>query len=129
MPKFLFTTIALASLLLLSAGTPLASAAPASALEGVWQVMEISGQPLAGLYIFAGSHYSMMEAATDRTEIDDARATADELRAVWGPMLGNAGTYEISGNQITIHPIVAKFPRVMKAGAYEVYSFQIEGKT
>src|SRR5262249_6669359 len=121
--------IVLPSLFLLPAGTRLASAAPASALEGVWQVMKISGQRLAGVYIFAGSHYSMMAATTDRPEIDDARATANELRAVCGPMLGNAGTYEISGNQITIHPIVAKFPRVMKAGAYEIYSFQIEDKT
>src|SRR5262249_52507305 len=72
--KFVLARIVLPSLFLLPAGTRLASAAPASALEGVWQVMKISGQRLAGVYIFAGSHYSMMAATTDRPEIDDARA-------------------------------------------------------
>ena len=30
---------------------------------------------------------------------------------------------------ITIHPLVAKIPVVMKPGANEVYQFRIEGKT
>ncbi len=41
-------------------------------------------------------------------------------------MLANAGTYDISG---TIHPLVAKFPVVMKAGGNEVYRFKVDGKT
>jgi hypothetical protein len=72
----------------------------------------------------------MVLAATDRPDIADmSKATADELRAVWGPLLANAGTYEVSGDLITIHPLVAKVPVVMKSGATEVYRFQIEGKT
>jgi hypothetical protein len=51
------------------------------------------------------------------------------LRAIWGPLLANAGTYEISADRITIHPVVAKSPVVMKPGANEVYQFRIEGKT
>ena len=43
--------------------------------------------------------------------------------------LANAGTYEVSGDLITIHPLVAKIPVVMKPGANEVYRFRIEGKT
>jgi hypothetical protein len=58
-----------------------------------------------------------------------SKATADELRAIWGPLLANAGTYEVSGDLITIHPLVAKIPVVMKPGANEVYRFRIEGKT
>jgi hypothetical protein len=53
----------------------------------------------------------------------------DELRAIWGPLLANAGSYEVSGDLITIHPLVAKVPVVMKSGANEVYRFRIEGKT
>jgi hypothetical protein len=70
----------------------------------------------------------MMAAATDRPDIvDTSKATADELRALWNPMLGNAGVYEVSGNLVTIRPVVAKIPVVMKPGAYEVYEFRVEG--
>jgi hypothetical protein len=89
-----------------------------------------SGQPGAGVYIFAGKHYSMMAASADRPDIaDTSQATADELRALWNPMMGNAGVYEIAGNLVTIRPIVAKIPVVMKPGAYEVYAFRVEGDT
>ncbi len=71
-----------------------------------------------------------MLASTDRPDIaDTSKATADELRALWGPLLANSGTYEVSGDLITIHPLVAKIPVVMKFGATEVYRFHIEGKT
>ena len=71
----------------------------------------------------------MVFAATDRPDIADmSKATADELRATWGLLVANAGTYEISGDLITIYPLVAKIPVVMKPGANEVYRFRIEGK-
>lgn len=72
----------------------------------------------------------MVLAGTERPDIADAnKATADELRSMWGLLLANAGTYEISGDLITIHPLVAKSPAVMKPGATEVYRFHIEGNT
>jgi hypothetical protein len=100
-----------------------------SPLVGAWQLD--SGQSAqAALYLFTPTRYSMVLAATDRPDISDAsKATADELRAIWGPLLANAGTYEISGDLITIHPLVAKIPVVMKPGANEVYQFRIDGKT
>jgi hypothetical protein len=101
--------------------------AAGSPLVGVWRVD--AGPSAAGLYIYTPTHYSMMAASTARPEITDATATADELRADWGPMLANSGSYDISGDLITIHPIAAKFPVVMKPGAYEVYRFKIEGDT
>jgi hypothetical protein len=100
--------------------------AAASPLQGAWQVTD--GR--AGLYIFAGTHYSMMAAATDRPDITDlSKATREELLALYGPMLGNAGAYDIDGNLVTIRPVVAKIPVVMKGGAYEVYEFKIDGNT
>src|SRR5713226_8349950 len=82
------------------------------------------------MYMFTSTHYSMIAANTDRPNISDAsKATADELRATWGPMLANAGAYEIEGDLLTIRPIVAKIPVVMKPGAYEVYRFRVEGST
>jgi Lipocalin-like domain len=94
-------------------------------LQGAWQVSPISG--MAGIFIFAGKHYSMMAASPGRPDITDlSKATADDIRALYGPMMGNAGVYEIAGNQVTIRPVVAKIPVVMKPGAYEVYEFKIE---
>ena len=97
-------------------------------LQGAWQVTNANG--LVGVFIFSAKHYSMMAASTDRPEVTDlAKATADEVRALYGPMIGNAGAYEISGSEVTIRPVVAKIPVVMKPGAYEVYEFKIEGAT
>jgi len=99
-----------------------------NALQGAWQVNASSG--MAGIFIFSGKHYSMMAASTERPDITDlSKATADEVRALYGPMIGNAGVYEIAGNQVTIRPVVAKIPVVMKPGAYEVYEFRIESNT
>jgi hypothetical protein len=97
-------------------------------MAGAWQVMNPKG--MAGIFIFSGKHYSMMAASTERPDITDlSQATADELRALYGPMAGNAGAYEIAGNQVTIRPVVAKIPIVMKPGAYEVYEFKVENNT
>jgi len=114
------------TLLAAAFSTALAADSP---LEGAWQLdPEQSGQ--AALYLFTLTRSSMLLAATDRPDIADmSKATADELRAIWGPLLANAGTYEVSGDLITIHPIVAKIPVVMKPGANEVYRFRIEGRT
>src|SRR5215510_10622856 len=121
---------ALVSSFLIPTHSRIASAAAGTPLEGVWQVMDVGGQPAAGVYLFTGKHYSMMFATTDRPQIDDtSKATADELRAMWGPMAANAGTYEVSGNLVTIRPIVAKIPVVTKPGSNEVYAFRIEGNT
>jgi hypothetical protein len=107
-------------------GTAFAADSP---LVGAWQLDP--GQPgQAALYLFTPTRYSMVLAATGRPDIADmSQATADELRAIWGPLLANSGTYEVSGDLITIHPVVAKSPVVMKPGASEVYRFRIEGKT
>lgn len=97
-------------------------------LQGTWQLANANGWN--GIFIFSTKHYSMMAASAARPEISDlSKATADEVRALYGPMIGNAGAYEISGNQVTIRPVVAKIPVVMKPGAYEVYEFKIEGNT
>jgi hypothetical protein len=114
-----------AGMFLLTAGGPKIMTAAENPLQGAWQVNASSG--MAGIFIFSGKHYSMMAASTERPDITDlSKATADEVRALYGPMIGNAGVYEIAGNQVTIRPVVAKIPVVMKPGAYEVYEFRIE---
>ena len=120
--------MAIAGLIVVAGASGSAEAAE-SRLNGAWQLVSEQGAQ-AGLYLFTPTHYSMVLAAADRPDVvDTSKASGDELRALWGPLLANAGTYEISGDRITIHPVVAKIPVVMKAGASEVYQFRIEGKT
>src|SRR5262249_17310019 len=113
--------IALGALFLLPTHARIVSAAADNPLQGVWQVMDVGGQPVAGVYIFTGKHYSIMFATTDRPQIDDtSKATADELRAMWGPMAANPGAYEVSGNLVTIRPTAAKIAAAIKPGTNDV---------
>jgi hypothetical protein len=123
-------SVALGGLVVVPAHPRFVSAAAADPLRGVWRVVDQAGRPGAGVYIFTSRHYSMMVASPDRPDITDTtQATADELRALWNPMAANAGVYEVAGNLVTIRPIVAKIPVVMKPGAYEVYAFSVEDNT
>ena len=109
-------------------------------LQGVWQVTEfnISGptprtialsEPRANLIIFTTRHYSRVEVQTEKRPAlpDPATATADELRAVWGPFVGEAGTYEVRGGSVTMRPIASKNPAVMGADVFITYSFKASG--
>jgi hypothetical protein len=60
---------------------------------------------------------------------DVAKASADELRAAWGPFVAEGGTYEVAGNLITMRPIASKNPAVMGPGVFITYSYKLEGDT
>src|SRR5689334_16447844 len=96
--------------MVLFAGALVPAVAADSPLVGAWQLdSEQPGQ--AALYLFTPTRYSMTLAATGRPDLPDtSKATADELRAIWGPLLANAGRYDIAGDLITIHPLAAKSP-------------------
>jgi hypothetical protein len=125
----------------LVAGTGLAGQSKRGPLEGVWQTVEINitgpnaqtvtiAEPRPNLMILTARHYSRVEVQSQQPRAmlaDPAKATADELRAVWGPFVGEAGTYEVSGNVITMRPIAAKNPAAMTPGAFINYSFKQEG--
>jgi hypothetical protein len=112
-------------------------------LEGVWQTVEVtlSGpgartitipEPRPNLLIATARHYSRVEVQAEKPrpmQPDPAKATADELRAVWGPFVGEAGMYEVTGNVITMRPIAAKNPAAMVPGAFITYSFTRDGDT
>ena len=90
--------IAIVGLLCLAMGMPLAAAAPDNPLIGVWKV-DGGHAGLTGIYMFTDTFYSMVAATADRPDIADiSKATADQLRAIWGPVLANAGVYEIAGD-------------------------------
>ena len=88
-------------------------------------------RPEATLAIFHGRHYSRVEVHAEQPRpllADQATASADQLRAVWGPFVGEAGTFEVSGNDmITMQATVAKNPAAMTTGASSVYTYRREG--
>jgi hypothetical protein len=109
--------------------------------DGVWQAAEVtlggpSGpmtvKPGPNLTIFSGRHYSRIDVQTEKPRPvleNPSNATADELRQVWGPLVAEAGTYELADNQMTLRPIVAKNPAVMAPNVTLVYSYKLEGDT
>jgi hypothetical protein len=112
-------------------------------VQGVWRVVEanipgpaartIAFAERPNLTIITASHYSRVEVQADGPRpilADVAKASADELRAVWGPFVSEAGTYEVtSGGFITMRPIASKNPAVMGAGVFITYSYKLDGDT
>ena len=137
---------ALVSLLVLSATLAVATVvrltayAPRASFDGVWRTVEVVVQgptpqtfkPGATLAIFHGRHYSRVEVHAEGPRPvlkDPAAASASELRATWGPFVGEAGTFEVTGNEITMQALVAKNPAAMAKGATSVYTYERNGET
>jgi hypothetical protein len=120
------------------AGAP-SPAEPNAAVQGVWRTLEVilpgaagrTFKPDATLAIFHGRHYSRVEVHAEQPRPllgNPADASADQLRAVWGPFVAEAGTFELSGSDvITMRATVAKNPAAMRDGAASVYTYRREG--
>src|SRR5262245_46638202 len=88
-------------------------------IQGVWRIVEatitgpaprtIAFAERPNLTIITARHYSRVEVQADGPRpilADVAKATADELRAVWGPVVSEAGSYEgTPGGFITMRAI------------------------
>lgn len=112
-------------------------------IQGVWQAVEVTlpgptprtitiPEPRPNLTVITARYYSrvQVEAEGPRPVIADmAKATADELRAAWGPFAAEAGTYEITGNLITLRPVAAKNAAGMAPGAFNTWSYKLDGNT
>jgi hypothetical protein len=134
----LFVVLFTAALL---TGTDAAGKSKRESIQGVWQVVEVTmtgpeartiRQIQPNLTIITARHYSRIEVHAESRPIpaDLTRASADELRAVWGPFFGEAGTYDVTGgNLITLRPIVAKNPSAMAPGSFNTYSYKLDGDT
>ena len=116
------------------------AAQPNAALEGVWRTVEVvvpgapgrTYRPMSTLAIFHDRHYSRVEVHAEEplTPLaDPSSASADQLRAVWGPFVAEAGTFEVNGNEITMQATVSKNPSAMTKGAVSVYTFRGDGNT
>ena len=129
-----------ASVALLASQAPAAQSTRAS-IQGVWRIVDatttgpgartIAFGERPNLTIITARHYSRVEVQADKPRpilADVAKASADELRAAWGPFVSEAGTYElIPGSLITMRPIASKNPAVMGPGVFITYSYKLEG--
>jgi hypothetical protein len=119
------------------------SQSPRPSIQGVWRVSEatitgpsartISFADRPNLTIITDTHYSRVDVQADGPRPilrDVAKATADELRAVWGPFVAEAGTYELTPDGlITMRPIASKNPAVMGPGVFIAYTYKFDGDT
>jgi hypothetical protein len=137
----LLSVSVLSATLLVATVSRLTASGSRPALEGVWRTVEVvvpgptaqTFRSAATLAIFHGKHYSRVEVHAEGARPalkDPATASADELRAVWGPFVAEAGTFEVTGdNIITMQAMVAKNPEAMTNGATSVYTYQRSGDT
>jgi hypothetical protein len=121
----------------------IAGQATSPSIQGAWQAVELTfprptprtivvPEPRPNLTVITAKYYGrvQVEAAGPRPPIADvAKATADELRATWGPFGAEAGTYDVTGNLITMRPIAAKNPAAMAPGAFTTWSYRLDGNT
>jgi hypothetical protein len=111
-------------------------------IEGVWQATEVTHRggpggsmtlkPGPNLTIFSGTHYTRVDVQTDKPRpvlANPASATAEQLREVWGPLVAEAGTYELAESRITLRPTIAKNPAAMAPGVSIIYSYKLDGNS
>ncbi len=134
LPVAVFTSASLAGLIA-------AVHSHVASIRGVWRTAEVrlTGPNAAtftqtpSLGIITAKYYSRVEIHGDprRPGLPDAaKATADELRAAWGPFFAEAGTYELSGeNVLTMHPLITKNPAAMNSGWFVTYTYRLDGDT
>lgn len=133
--------VLLIAVLLTSEG--IAGETKSQSIQGVWQAVEVTiggpvkqtiaiPEPRANLTLITAKHYSRVQVEAEGTRPvvpDVTKASADDLRAAWGPFYAEAGTYEVTGNVITLRPVAAKNPAAMRPGAFTTWSFTIESNT
>jgi hypothetical protein len=110
-------------------------------LLGVWQQVEVvnrgtggsrihppnpvNGPSGPGMMIFTPGYYSYLSVNTPHERVrPPSTATVDDLIAVWAPFGAHAGPYEIRGDTIIEHTIVAKNPPIPRVGRM---LFRVEG--
>jgi hypothetical protein len=134
-------SVALFAVVFTAAG--IAGQSTRKSLQGVWQTVEVHvtgpgartitiPEPRPNLLIMTARHYSRVAVQAERPRpvlADLAKASADDLRTVWGPFAGEAGTYEVIRDVITMRPIAAKNPAAMIRGAFTAYTFRMDGDT
>ena len=91
-------------------------------LQGAWLLQQIQGpegnvdaEPLPGLFLFTENHYSIMFATgtKPRALFQSENQTDAELVEAYRTFTANSGRFEVNGNEMIIHPYVARAPNFM----------------
>ena len=106
-------------------------------LMGAWKVTEIANpdrppltNPQAGLYLFTENHYSAVRLNGEKplpTYPANDKATDADKVAVFNMLYLNTGSYAVSGNRLTLSPMVAKSAFAMAPGRTLQYEFTVNG--
>ena len=88
---------------------------------------------MSGVIIVTERHWSYITENGDKPRPPlpagaAAKATADELRAAWGPFDAQTGPYEMNGNEMTLRHLVAK-GAAFSPTTFLVVTFTVDGKT
>jgi hypothetical protein len=109
-----------------------------SPLQGVWRILEGESTDTAAarsidppsVYIFTDSYYSIMRVigGQPRQRFAAATATDAEKLTAYDTFIANSGSYEVTGDMITMRPLVAKNPSFMDGGS-DRFQYRTAGDT
>ncbi|HKD46911.1 MAG TPA: hypothetical protein VKB67_04450 [Rhizomicrobium sp.] len=114
----------------------------AKSFEGVWKITKVvkagvtNNNPQPGLTIFSHGYFTLIRVNSNEarqpspTPKDPAKLTDAEKIArydEWAPFTASAGTYEVKGNKLIAHIVVAKAARNMTLS--EEVTIKFEGDT
>jgi hypothetical protein len=139
--KIVACIVFLVALLVLSCGSPQPTEtepiAPESELVGVWKIIEVDltgpeartiTDPQPGFAVFTKKYMSIVGITGDtpRPQLPENPTDAQLLEA-WRPFAASFGTYEVNGNTITSHALVAKTPN-LKPDDFMTLEYKMEGE-
>ncbi len=107
-----------------------------TAVEGVWKQVHVTTatgdfdttQP--SILLFTAGHYAALTVrGTEPRETFPEEPTDEQRLAAWRRFFANAGTYEVSGNEIHTKVIVARNPNATAEQAEFSSTFEVDGDT
>ncbi len=107
-----------------------------TAVEGVWKTVHVTTaegdfdatQP--SILLFTAGHYaSVAVRGREPRETFPEEPTDEQRLAAWSRFFANAGTYEVTGNEIHTKVIVARNPNATAEQAEGSSTFEVDGDT
>ncbi len=107
-----------------------------TAVEGVWKTVHVTtaegdfDSPQPSILLFTAGHYAAVSVrGTEPRETFPEEPTDEQLLAALRRFFANAGTYEVSGNEIHTKVIVARNPNLTAEQAERSSTFEVDGDT
>ena len=107
-----------------------------SALDGAWKLVHVTtsegefDSPQPSILLFTAGHYaSVAVRGTEPRETFPEEPTDEQRLAAWSRFFANAGTYEVTGNEIHTKVIVARNPNATAEQAEFSSTFEVDGDT